>query len=707
MLSSFRFAISATFSAEPLQSPISFWGRQLNVHFETRFSPYNQLLQSLLDPGSEFAKNTHGVNVVLLRLEDLAHFDHDHPSTLATIRTGVHDLLDALRDAPANLLSPVIVCLCPASSAFTAAPERARFVKETTRFIASTLAELPGVQFLESEEIRKRYPVKKWEEATGDRLGKIPYTAEYFTALGSALVRCAHSLFTAPYKVIVLDCDNTLWQGICGEDGPQGITIDPPRRALQEFMLEQREAGMLLCMASKNNEQDVLDVFAQHPEMPLQLHHFITWRINWDSKADSLASIAGELSLGLDSFIFIDDNLKECAETSDRLPEVLSLALPNDVEEIPHFLDHVWAFDRATVTEEDRNRNAYYAQTQKFGKEVRKTTNLAEFIASLRLQVAVSPLTEETLPRAAQLTQRTNQFNFTTIRRSEADLQALMRNGSLECFTVQVSDRFGDYGIVGALIFSQKEQDLAVDTFLLSCRVLGRGVEHRVMAWLGALALERSVPFVTTAFEPTNKNLPAQQFLESLGPDLRFQSADLAKLEWKPTSTSGNSQPVTSKQKARTGFRSLDFTRIAATLSDPSQILKEMSTGNGAGAHANSGMTETEQKLASIWAELLERPAVTATDNFFDLGGHSLLAVLLLLRIKESFGVELPIDDVYSGSLTLSDLATRIEMFHMGNVDSAEYERLLQEIEGLSEEEVQELLAAETPSNPPSSEPRR
>jgi hypothetical protein len=115
MLSSFRFAISATFSAEPLQSSISFWGRQLKVHFETRFSPYNQLLQSLLDPGSEFAKNTHGVNVILLRLEDLAHFDHDHPSTLDTIRAGVHDVLDALRDGPANLLSPVIVCLCPAS----------------------------------------------------------------------------------------------------------------------------------------------------------------------------------------------------------------------------------------------------------------------------------------------------------------------------------------------------------------------------------------------------------------------------------------------------------------------------------------------------------------------------------------------------------------------------------------------------------------
>ena len=146
------------------------------------------------------------------------------------------------------------------------------------------------------------------------------------------------------------------------------------------------------------------------------------------------------------------------------------------------------------------------------------------------------------------------------------------------------SDRFGDYGIVGVLIFSQNSAGSDPRHIPANCRVLGRGVEHRVMAWLGALAVERGMPFVTAAFEATTKNLPARQFLESVGSDLRFDSASLAALEWRPPSAPGDSQPAAPKQKARTGFRSLDFTRIAANLSSClSQILKEMSTGNGTG----------------------------------------------------------------------------------------------------------------------------
>ncbi len=676
-MSSFQFAISATFSAEPLQAAISFWGRQLGVHFEARFSPYNQLVQSLLDPAGEFAKNRHGVNVLLVRLQDLG-----------SVEAHVCELLDALRKTSAERIAPVLVCLCPGSTEFIEDPGRGLLSRKMAGLIESSLAETPGVQFLHFDEIQTRYPVVNWESATGDRLGKIPYTGEYFCALATALVRYAHALFMSPYKVIVLDCDDTLWKGICGEDGPGGVSIDPPRRFLQEFMLQQREAGMLLCMASKNNRQDVLEVFSQHPEMPLQLRHFTAWRIDWESKADSLAALAGELQLGLDSFIFVDDNPKECAEVSERIPELLALALPVDVAEIPHFLDHVWAFDHAVVTEEDRNRNAYYAQTQEFGREVRKTTNMANFIAGLRLQVTFAPLRAETVARAAQLTQRTNQFNFTTIRRTERELENLSR----ECFTIEVSDRFGDYGIAGLVIFSKLGADLVVDTFLLSCRVLGRGVEHRAMDWLGEAAAVRGAEFVEVTVVPTARNLPARQFLESLGAGSRFPAAALRGLEWRPVEAA---VAVPAAGAAAKGNRFLEFARIALMLSSPSQIHAAVARERLGDAMPRNGMTETEQALSSIWAEILERPAVGVADNFFDLGGHSLLAVLLLLRIKETFGVELPIDDVYSGSLTLSDLATRIETFQMGAMDPAEYDRLLQEIEGLSEEEVQALLANE------------
>ena len=666
--SPFRFAIAATFTAEPLRPVISFWGGALNARFDVRFAPYNQIAQTLLDPASELGSNSHGVNVVLARIEDLGQFG-EGPDLLARLEGNVKALIQQVRDAVPALAAPLIFCLCPSSPAFLETPERRAFKKRMAALISAALDETPGVQFLHYEQIDCLYPVESPHDPEGERLGKIPYTELYYCALGTTLVRYAHALFMPPFKVVALDCDNTLWSGICGEDGCEGVFLDAPRRALQEFMAEQREAGMLLTMASKNNEQEVLDTFAAHPEMPLQLRHFTSWRLNWDAKPDNLMSLADELGLGLDSFIFVDDNPKECAEVSGSLPEVLTLALPEDIDRTPEFLKHVWAFDHPVVTEEDRNRNVYYAQQQEFGAEVRRAASLEDFMASLDLRVSIRPLAESKLPRVAQLTQRTNQFNLTTIRRTEAEIQAMK-----EVYTVDVSDRFGDYGLVGVAICNSDGGKLHVDTFLLSCRVLGRGVEHRVAAFLGQAASSRGLSHVIFPYEQTRKNAPARDFLASLsigeqtprenGFVLRVPWAALAELQWAPPKRQASApRPIASMNKPVR--RAVDYACIARDLCSPATILQAIRASHPQTAQVES-MTETEAHLARIWAELLERPSVSARDNFFDLGGHSLLAVLLLLRIRESFGVELSIDDVYSGTLTLSDLATRIETAQLG-----------------------------------------
>jgi FkbH-like protein len=684
----FRFAFSATFTAEPLQPIIAFWGRRLNSEFETRFAPYNQMLQSLVDPASEFAANTHGVNVLLARIEDLGD--------PARIEENLQHLVGVLRESPARISVPIIFVLCPSAPTFQADSKLAAK-------LAAGLDEVPGVQFIGHEQIEHLYPVAEPHSIEGERLGRIPYTDLYFCALGTAIVRHAHALVRPPSKVIALDCDNTLWQGICGEDGPQGIVLDPPRRALQEFMAAQREDGTLLVLASKNNEQDVVETFEHNPEMPLQLRHFVAWRLNWESKAANLAALANELSLGLDSFVFVDDNPKECAEVEESVPEVLTLALPENPAEIPHCLEHVWAFDHAIVTEEDRNRNAYYAQSQEFGREMKRTASLEEFMRSLDLKLRIEPLTAEHLPRVSQLTQRTNQFNFTTIRRSEAEIKALVENEHAECFTIEASDRFGDYGLVGVVIFRVAENTLDIDTLLLSCRALGRGVEHRILSNLGQEALRRGCSTVVARIHVTKRNQPAQQFLQEIsehpgevtesGFIYRLDAVHLSGLEWKP------SQPIENRAIQRVVVsktrKFVDFASIAKHLSTPTQILEAMRS-EFAGIAAVS-MTDTEARLASIWSELLQQPSIPVTANFFDLGGHSLLAVLLVLRVRETFGVELPIDDVYSASLTLSELARKIELYQMGGLNPNEYESLLEEIEGLSDEEVQRLLAEEDP----------
>lgn len=707
----FRVAVSANFTAEPIRPVLAFWGRVLNRELDLRFAPYDQILQTVLDPSGEFAQNDHGVNLVLCRYEDLGHFESYDTETLQRLEEIVQELTAALRSAPSHLPAPILFCLCPPSPEFAADPACAASLDRARRVIEHTLGETPGIQCIDYAEIDRTYPVENRHDAEGQRLGRIPYTEQYFAALGTALVRRAQAMFMPPYKVIAVDCDNTLWRGICGEDGPAGVTLDSPRRMLHEFLLDQREAGMLLVMASKNNDQDVFDTFAAHPEFPLQLRHFTAWRLNWESKAGNLASLAEELNVGLDTFIFLDDNPKECAEVADGAPEALPLVLPEDIEELPEFLHHIWAFDHPVITEEDRQRSTLYAQTLEFGREIKRATSLEEFIAGLNLRVDFQALAPERLGRVAQLTQRTNQFNCTTVRRNEQEIQALLADGRYRCFTGEVSDRFGEYGLVGVLIVERLETEMRVDTFLLSCRALGRGVEHRMISALAEEALDNGIYTVSVAFRPTSKNMPARQFLDSIGFGTvetmgdeilyRFPATELQALRWKPNRLdAGAAEPkAKSKPKAPAVRRFVEFARIAHDLRTPAQVVTEVRRqAQAVLAHStapDAPASEVERRLAAIWTELLERPATSVHSNFFDLGGHSLLAVLLLMRVKEEFAVELSVDDVYSGTLTLGELARTIEAHQLGAMDADEYHALLAEIEGLSDEEVQALLRQE------------
>jgi FkbH-like protein len=697
-LSDFRFAISATFTAEPVEPVLMFWGGRLNLNLGVHFAPYNQVSQTLLDPAGHFAANHHGVNAIFMRIEDLAQFDRHDPATLPRIESNLRVLLDLVRTASAGMNVPLIFVVCPSSPEFLADPVRARFVREMTALSETVLDELPGVQSLTGDEIERLYPVLERHSPEGERLGRIPYTDLYFCALGTALVRLTHGLFMPPFKVVALDCDNTLWRGICGEDGPGGIAIDPPYRALQRFMVDQRDSGLLLTMASKNNPSDVIETFEQNPEMPLQLRHFVTSRLNWEPKAANIESMADELSLSVDSFIFVDDNPKETAELSESLPQVLSLSLPHNPDDIPHFLDHVWAFDHVVVTEEDRHRNVYYTQAQEFGRELQKAQSAEHFLDTLELRVRIEPLTPDRLPRVAQLTQRTNQFNFTTIRRTEQDIQGLVSSGAMECWTVDVSDRFGDYGLTGVVLFSVDREALSIDTFLLSCRVLGRGVEHRVMSRLAGEALKRGLGHVVARLVPTSKNQPARDFLEncgleSCGPSQTFNARALLGLRPQPDAiVPVPRSPGTRPVKPPTHKRP-DYQGIAQHLSTPAQVHEALHETGLRPAFNDEPMTEIETRLAGIWCDLLKVPAVPLAGNFFDLGGHSLLAVALIMRVKQAFDVELPIDDVYAAGLTLGDLARKVEAHQHGTPE--EYDAILRELESLSDEEVERLLAAE------------
>jgi amino acid adenylation domain-containing protein/FkbH-like protein len=514
-------AITATFTAEPLEKTLAFWMQQLDIPSVIEFAPYNQVFQQLLDPTSRVARNSGGVNVVLVRLEDWHRYEsgpsvsHASSTAFEKIEGNALDLVRAVKTATANARSPYLICLCPASPAVESDPQWAAFFRRIEQLIETELDGVTGAHLITASELMTTYPVQTYYDPQGDKLGHIPYQPAFFTALGTMVARKVRALKSDPYKVIVLDCDETLWGGTCGEDGPLGITMDDSRRALQEFMVAQHEAGMLLCLCSKNNEEDVWEVFRQRPEMPLSAGQLAGWRINWKKKSENIRSLSSELRLGLDSFIVIDDNPVECAEIQANCPEALTLQLP-PAANIPKFLKHTWAFDRLKTTEEDRKRTAFYQQNLRRERVLSESLTFADFLASLSLEIEISEMKPQELPRVAQLTQRTNQFNMTGTRRSDGEIQRLCQQGGSDCMVVHVRDRFGEYGLVGVIIFSAATGALVVDTFLLSCRVLGRGVEHRMLARLGEIAAARGLSRVDIRYRPTEKNQPALDFLRSI-----------------------------------------------------------------------------------------------------------------------------------------------------------------------------------------------
>jgi FkbH-like protein len=480
------------------------------------------VFQQLLDPTSVVSANFNGLNVVLIRLEDwwrgAPNFGSaGHEDTQKRVEDNADELIEALQFAAGNSKVPYLLCFCPASKQVLTSEATAAFFQSLEERIAHRLKDTGGIFVVTSADCAALYPVADYDDQRSNEVSHVPYTREFFHSLGTLIARRFYRIHTPPHKVIVLDCDNTLWQGVAGEDGALGVSVGPGHRALQEFVIAQRDAGMLVCLCSKNNEQDVWEVFANNSGMILQREHIVASRIDWLPKSENIRSLAAELQLGIDSFIFLDDSALECAEVESRCPEALALLLPDDSSDFQKFLSHVWAFDHLQITDADRQRSDLYSQ-EAGRKQLRaKSPRLEDFLAGLELQIEFLPMTKAELPRVAQLTQRTNQFNFTGVRRSESDVAHLCSAAGAECLVVRLRDRFGDYGLVGAIIFSRRADFLDVDNAVLSCRALGRRVEHRMLSRLGLMAQGEGLSKVRINFFSTPKNQPAREFLESLG----------------------------------------------------------------------------------------------------------------------------------------------------------------------------------------------
>lgn len=374
-----------------------------------------------------------------------------------------------------------------------------------------------GVYMLDYDGLIARCGRNTWYDERKWLTMRMPIRAEWHGQLAHEWLRFIHPLTGRVAKALVVDLDNTLWGGVVGEDGRDGIKIGSEYpgagyQALQQAILDLYARGIILAICSKNNYEDALEVLEQHPGMLLRPKHFAALRINWQNKADNLRSIAKELNIGIDAMAFIDDNPAECQLIRSQLPEVAVIELPNDPSKYATLVRSNPIFERLTLSAEDRERGRYYAEQRQRTELEQSIGSVEEFLTSLQTQILVARVAPATIARTAQLTQKTNQFNLTTRRYSEQDITAFASDPSWRVYTVQASDRFGDHGLIGVVILHRQKTSWEIDTWLLSCRVIGRTVETAMLATIANIARADGATSLTGSFIETKKNAPAREF---------------------------------------------------------------------------------------------------------------------------------------------------------------------------------------------------
>lgn len=530
-----RIAVAGTFTLDALRAALDLQALRAGINAEWFFAPYGQVEQELIDPASGISQFKPDTVIVAARLMDGAPAlynafnslsPHDADALVTDYTTRLVSALTAFR-AHSSALLLIQNWELPARPALgiadaSAAMSQIALIQRANDQLRAAIARLPDAYIMDYDALIARVGRDAWSDPRMAYFARIPVAPAHYWILTGFYVAHLRPLLGLSKKVLCLDADHTLWGGVVGDVGLEGIALGPDYPgnayvAFQQRVLDLHRRGVVLALCSKNEPASVLDVLDRHPGMVLRREHFAALRINWEPKPANLQAIAAELNLGLDSFVFLDDSPVECDLVRTTLPEVTAIALPSEPAAYPGAIDALDCFDQWTLSEEDRRRGELYrAESQR--RELQTVTmDLPTFYRQLQMTLTIAVDQPMHAARAAQLAARTNQFNMNTVRCSEDDIRRWMASPDHHVVTAALADRFGDNGIIGLAVIHRGPTEWMLDMLLMSCRILGRTVEQSFVRWLAAQARAAGATSLAARFVPTPKNQPFTGFYESCG----------------------------------------------------------------------------------------------------------------------------------------------------------------------------------------------
>jgi len=526
----FKVAVLRAYTVEPMLPLLEAYAALAGLDLRVQVGEFNTYMQDILNPDSWLYSFLPRMIILAVQTRDLlpALCDRAAELTPADSNKLVDDALRQLRHlldivssrCKASVIVPTLdIPPYPSAGILDAqAPWGQRAAIDAFNHgLREIAASATGVYVVDMEALAGRFGRSRWYDEQKWNMARLPFAADALPEIAREYFKYVHVLSGKLCKVVAVDLDNTIWGGIVGEDGMDGIQVGLDHRGaaylqLQRVLLDIYHRGILLAICSKNNREEAMAVLEKHPRMLLRPSHFAAMRINWEDKARNLREIAAELNLGLDAIAFVDDNPAERDRVRQELPEVQVIELPDDPALYASTVAQCPYCERLSVSDEDRDRSRYYAQERQRRVAQLATNSLEDFYRSLKMDVEIGEATPESIPRIAQLTQKTNQFNVTTRRYSEQEITAMAQQTASRVYWLRSRDRFGDNGIVGVGIARLEGDTCTIDTLLLSCRVIGRTIETALLAEIATQARADGARYLEGRFVPTAKNAPAKDF---------------------------------------------------------------------------------------------------------------------------------------------------------------------------------------------------